>query len=138
MNNDKELKKILNAWETSDYEELVATAKECVQHIFEMSAELDPTLDAEYISHFMIISTVCADNEINDREYEMITDVLNLSKNQINNIPESTLNKMHDLCPQISHSVDNEIRDNIFMLCLAFAAADGVINEKEIEFIRNL
>ena len=142
------LKEIMQAFESTEYSELVDVAKEAIAiaypYITKVFAdqEIDENLPVKTILHF-IATTIAVDGNYTELEHKFFCDVTGDTDSYEDNkafIAQFADGKHADVADQLFDYIvnDNDAKAALLQLCLAICAVDKTISPDEVAFICKL
>lgn len=127
---------LFEPWEQADYDTLVDRAKEAIENLMPLCKEIDTKQHGKLMMATLILGAIYADDDVNEDERKMLAKIWDADFESMMESCYNSADEIEGFAPKMMELMNNDYLANIIMLSLAIAAADGIINEKEREFIR--
>ena len=129
---------MMQKWVNTDYDTLVALAKEAVVRVMPACKRVDPKYNGNYMLTALLLSAVGADGVFSGLENKMLQDVMGLDEEDVKKLISMYDRRMADLADNFADNMSGDTKADVIMLVSAFASVDERINAEETAFIKKL
>lgn len=136
--NEVKFRELLQQYVNTDYETLVAMARESYGKIAPVFEELDEDNKGSLLLIAMLNAGIGADGQLTVKEKEFLGHAFGIKPNTVDNMIKLFTGKEFDLINIIHDKLDGEEKFHIFSLIAILAACDETISRDEIMFLREV
>ena len=132
------LNELVQNYINTDYEMLVALAREAVHRLSPHCRTVDPDHDGNFMLASLILSAIGADRMLSPLESKILGDILGLDDAGIQELINMYNEQMEYLVNHFADNMGETIKADVITLIAALAAADQEVSIEESAFLLKL
>ena len=136
--NEASFKELLQKYVNTDYNTLVAMARDSLGKVMPLLKVLDSDNDGIVLLIAILNAGIGADGQLTAKERAFLGDAMQLEPKAIDNLISLFTGKEFNLVDLLHDKLDGDAQFHVFNLVAILAACDETISRDEVNFLRTI
>ena len=136
--NEAQFRELLQKYVNTDYNTLVAFARDSLNKITPVFEALDKEHNGSLLLVAILNAGIGADGQLTVKEKAFLNDAFGLAPATVDNLINLFTGKEFDLIDILHDKLDGDARFHVFNIIAVLAACDETISRDEINFLRKV